>query len=297
MPKTVSVALKSHIAGEVTTLCTCFQITRRDGAQLFFTDHDQDLVVSGNTHLAAVGYTRTAMATNTDLSVDNQEFTGLFDDDSITTDDLRSGLYDFAEVKIFLLNWADLTQSILRLSRGYLGEVSMRPSGIFVTELRGLVQRLQQTVGELYTPACRADLGDSRCQVDLTLSGGFLQPATVATVTDQQHFTITVTEPRAVDGWFVDGLVSFTSGENDGRSMEVKGWTQSTSAVALFLPMPRPVVVGDTLTIYPGCAKDVPACRDKFDNILNMRAEPYVPGMDAILTNAKNTASKGSGKK
>lgn len=298
MPKTASVALKAHMAGEVTTLCTCFQITRQDGTNFYFTDHDQNLVVSAQTYIAAVGYTRTAMSSDSDLSVNNQEFTGLFDDASIDEDELRSGLYDFAEVRMFVVNWSDLTQGILRLTRGYMGEVSMHPSGIFTAELRGLGQRLQQTVGELYTPACRADLGDTRCQVDLTLPGGFLQNATVAVVTDSQNFTITVTEPRAVDGWFIDGLVAFTSGDNNGRRMEVKGWVQSTSAVQLFLPMPQTVAPGDTLTIYPGCKKDVPDCRDKFNNILNMRAEPYVPGMDAMLTSpVTSNAGAAGGKK
>ena len=66
--------------------------------------------------------------------------------------------------------------------------------------------------------------------------------------------------------------------------MEVKTWTQTGGVVQLYLPMPRPVQVGDTLSIYPGCDKRVGHCRDKFNNIVNMRAEPYVPGTDFILT-------------
>jgi hypothetical protein len=43
MPKTISPALAQHLAGEVTTLATCWKITRRDGAVLGFTDHVRDL--------------------------------------------------------------------------------------------------------------------------------------------------------------------------------------------------------------------------------------------------------------
>jgi len=50
----------------------------------------------------------------------------------------------------------------------------------------------------------------------------------------------------------------------------------------LFLPMPFDITVGDSLLVYAGCKKDVPACSVKFDNIVNMRSEPYVPGQDAI---------------
>uniref|UniRef100_UPI003F71554B DUF2163 domain-containing protein n=1 Tax=Elioraea sp. TaxID=2185103 RepID=UPI003F71554B len=52
---------------------------------------------------------------------------------------------------------------------GRLGEVIARDDGTFRAELRGLAQALNVTVGELYTPECRADLGDARCRVPLRL--------------------------------------------------------------------------------------------------------------------------------
>jgi len=64
--------------------------------------------------------------------------------------------------------------------------------------------------------------------------------------------------------------------------MEVKRWDASTRTVVLFLPMPNLLAVGDTFEAYPGCAKDIATCRDTFDNILNFRGEPYVPGQDAL---------------
>jgi hypothetical protein len=55
MAKTVSSALAQHLAGEVTTLATCWQITRRDGVVLGFADHVRDLEVDGVTYNAASG--------------------------------------------------------------------------------------------------------------------------------------------------------------------------------------------------------------------------------------------------
>ncbi|MGE4043595.1 MAG: DUF2163 domain-containing protein [Acetobacteraceae bacterium] len=280
--KTLSAALKAHLAGEVTTVCTCWRITRRDGAVFRFTDHDVDLVVAGETYIAAVGYTRTAIAANADLSVDNMDVSGIFDDASITETDLRSGLFDGAEVRVFLVNWANPAQGTMALRRGRLGDVLVTPSGVFQSQLMGFSQVLQQTVGDLFTPSCRADLGDGKCGIDLD-AGGWRKIATVASVTDARTFTITVEEPRAVDGWFVDGVVSFTSGANAGRSMEVKAWTQAAATVTLFLPMPAQIAIGDTLTLYPGCRKTVADCRDRFANIINFRGEPFVPGLDGLL--------------
>jgi uncharacterized phage protein (TIGR02218 family) len=282
MAKTISPALKAHLAQEVTTICSCWQMTRLDGVSFYFTDHDQDLVVDGNTYLAALGYQRTAIQSSADMSVDNLDLQGLFDSSTLTVEDLRTGLFDFADIFIFVVNWADLTQGKLQMRRGKLGDIVATPSGTFTTQLRGLTQMLQQNVGELYTPWCRADLGDSRCKIDL-VGGGWQKTATVASVVDEANFTITVTEPRAVDGWFNEGVVTFTSGANDGRSMEIKLWTQSVSAVHLHLPMPASIAIGDTLTLYPGCDKTVATCAGRFNNMPNFRGEPYVPGADAFL--------------
>jgi hypothetical protein len=68
--KSISTALAQHLAGEVTTLATCWQITRRDDVVLGFADHVRDLVVDGVTYRAASGYTRTAIRGTADLAVD-----------------------------------------------------------------------------------------------------------------------------------------------------------------------------------------------------------------------------------
>ena len=46
--KAASSELSAHLAAEVTTLASCWRVTRKDGAGFFFTDHDRDLAVDGN---------------------------------------------------------------------------------------------------------------------------------------------------------------------------------------------------------------------------------------------------------
>lgn len=283
MPKTISDPFKAHLAGEVSTLATCWQITRRDNVSLYFTDHDQNLLVDGNTYLAALGYTRSAMTMNVDYSIDNIQIAGIIDSDTLNEDDIRAGLYDFAELKMFLVNWQDLTMGITRLRRGTLGDVSSTPSGMFQTQMNGMQQILAHAIGEIFTALCAADLGDSRCTIDLTLGAGFTFAGAVTSVTDNQNFAISVPGSPDPDGWFNDGVITWTAGLNSGRSIEVKGWIQSTAAVQTFLAMPRAVQIGDTFTIYPGCDKKAITCRDKFNNIVNQRGFPFIPGIDAIL--------------
>jgi hypothetical protein len=529
--KAVSTALATHLAGEVTTLATCWRITRTDGAVFRFTDHDRDLVVDGEVYAASAAYSRTAISNDAGMGVDNLDVEGVFESAAVTEEELRAGLFDQAEVRIFLVNWADPSMGVLRLRRGWFGEVVLTEQGVFRTELRGLTQALQQRIGELYSPECRADLGDHRCRVaiqppeierstgyavgdivrvrttgtpvSLTLpivNGGFeadgagdgsgftptgwtkvsgdwdvhdagnggLSPAAgdfyleggssasgelaqsidlvssgldpaqidadayrldlsvsransfpddlgrvivealdaaanvlatildtgfevivpedswvqrgvaqaqfpsgtrvlrirllhqlvtgsqsnaafdaisavvtdttaslptsadfenrdyrcvvpgttaavgpvydttigeqttdgsavfeameawsrsglVTDVIDHAVFTAAIDEPRAVDGWFAGGVLTWETGANAGGSIEVKSWTQAPGAIELFLPVGYTIESGDLFRVHPGCDKRLDTCIERFANVLNFRGEPYLPGTDSLM--------------
>ena len=347
--KSVSAALAAHLAGPVTTLATCWRITRVDGQEFFFTDHDRDLAFEGEVYKASSGYSRTAIANDASLGVDNLDVEGVFDSEAITEQELRAGLFDQAEVRIFLVNWADSSMGALRMRRGWFGEVVLTEQGVFRTELRGLSQALSQRIGELYSPECRADLGDHRCKVPIhppvvaretayalgehvrvaTGSGSgskvyedriyacvvagttapdqpvydttvgqqttdgsavfetveaWSRAGVVMSVVDRAIFAASVDEPRAADGWFAGGVLTWESGANAGRSIVVKAWTQATGQVELFLPMGYAIGVGDVFRIHPGCDKRLDTCIARFANVLNFRGEPYVPGQDAMMS-------------
>lgn len=165
--KTITAQLNDHFQGNLTTLATCWKVTRRDGTVLGFTDHDVTLTIDGVPFVASSGFFRSAIANSATVSVDNLDVQGFLDDEIISESELRNGAYDFAEVEIFAVNWNDLSQGILRLRYGLFGEVTLRSSGLFTVELRGLMQWFSQTVGETISPDCRADLGDHRCRVEL----------------------------------------------------------------------------------------------------------------------------------
>jgi uncharacterized phage protein (TIGR02218 family) len=275
--KTVSSALAQHLAGEVTTLATCWQITRRDGVVQGFTDHVRDLEVDGVTYKAASGYTRTAIRSTADLAVDNLDVESVFSEDGITEEDLRAGRYDFAEVRMFLVNYQDLGQGILKLQRGWLGEVTIR-DGMYVAELRGMTQRLQMTVGEVYAPDCAADLGDARCGVDLA---ALEEGGTVDAVTGATAFETTLVQAT---GWYDGGELTWTGGANAGQTVAARSWDAASGTLTLFLPALYPMQAGDAFTIRPGCDKSFATCRAKFDNAVNFRGFPHVPGNDQVLS-------------
>jgi uncharacterized phage protein (TIGR02218 family) len=275
MSRTMSAGLEAHYQSETTTVATCWKATLRNGAVYGFTDHTENITFNSVVYLADAGYTPTSIATTENLSVDNLEVIGMLDDDSIADADIEAGLWDYAEIEIFQVNYKDLTQGALLQRKGWLGEVKTGRT-VFTAELRGMMQKLQQNVGELYSPSCRATLGDARCGLNLA---PFTFTGTVETVTSNRQFTSS--DLVWVDAYFDYGLVTFTGGLNAGISMEVKTYT--VGAVLLQLQMPYSVQVGDSFSIVAGCAKRIiEDCKTKFDNVVNFRGEPYFPGTDEL---------------
>lgn len=277
--KNITGALAAHLASEVTTLASCWKLTRRDLAVMGFTDHDRDLAIDGISYKAATGFTPSAVENSASFSVDNLDMEGMLSAGSITEADILAGLYDFAEIEVFQVNYADPAQGVLRLRRGWLGEVGLRRQE-FVAEVRGLTQKLSQTTGELFSPSCRASLGDARCKVAMeahTVSGS------ITAVASSMRFTDAARTETA--GLFTAGKVTFTSGASQGLSMEIKEYGGG-GEFTLALPMPYALLPGDSYSASKGCDKTLATCFSRFNNVVNFRGEPLVPGLDRMLETA-----------
>lgn len=292
--KTVSTALAAHLALSCTTLAELWKVKRQDGTILGFTNHDQDIVYDDGTdtvtYQSETGYTPSAVDSGSQLETDNLSITAFLDSESIDEADLRAGLYNYAVIENRIVNYADLTMGDLKIRTGTLGIVKIK-NGAFQAEIRGLTFWLTTTLGETFGSGCRADLGDAQCQVDMSF---LRQTGSVASATDQQVFVPSSGLSPAGSGYFIDGVLIWTSGLNDGFPMEIADWDGTT--VTLFESMPYAIQAGDTFTIEPGCNKSTD-CNTKFvgvklldgsttgasGNINNMRAEPFMPGQDAIL--------------
>jgi len=86
--------------------------------------------------------------------------------------------------------------------------------------------------------------------------------------------------------WFSRGLLTWTSGPNAGRSMEVKLHSKSPGNVTIVLwhGMAEAIAVGHEFTITAGCDKQLSTCRAKFNNVANFRGFPHVAGNDFALS-------------
>ena len=194
--RSISPALQAHLQGDVLTVATLWLITRTDGQIFGFTDFDQPITFGGITYLSAGGYTHSQINMGSDLSTSNLEVDAIFDSSVITPDSLESGLWDFAAVTASLVNYADLSMGAVLLDSGVLGQVTLL-NGQYKAELRGLAQIVQQEQGEVYSPTCRAQFGDSRCQFDLSSVTFTGSVQSVIGATSWTDATLTQTGPNA----------------------------------------------------------------------------------------------------
>ena len=109
MPKNLTPAMRAHLDEETTRLAAIWRITRKDGQQFFFTDHDRDIVFGGDTYRADAGFERTAIRSDAGFAVDNLDLVGVFAEGGIVEDEVRAGLFDGAEIALSFVNWQDRT--------------------------------------------------------------------------------------------------------------------------------------------------------------------------------------------
>lgn len=301
--RNISAALAAHLQGEVTTLAVCWRVERSDGVLILGTEHDQDITIEGDsptapyggTYSARAGITGSNVRSTSDLSVDNMEVSGAVNAGDLqlvdlSAADIEAGLLDDASVVLFLVNWQAPDDGQIVLRTGTIGEIVRTAEGQYRTELRGLAQRLTQKIVRTYGSSCDAELGDARCGVNIAT---LTETGTVTAVTSSRQFSATISGTPD-PGDFNGGLLTFTSGENDGFSMEVKSDAYGSPAeVLLYLPMPADVEVGDTFTIRPGCDKSAAMCKGRFNNLVNFRGHgAWVPGVGELAAFGGQTADK-----
>lgn len=279
--RTIPSSLQAALDAGVTTLCRCWRVTRRDGAIQGFTDHDEDIVFDAVTFRAGTGFAAAEATERLGLAVDGTEIAGALAAESLTESDLAAGRYDAAYIEVWLVDWRDPASRVL-VATGTLGEVR-REGAAFTAELRSPADRLNQESGRLYTATCAADLGDARCGVDLT-AAAYRGTGAVTALAGTSAFAASGLGAFA-DGWFTAGRLAFTSGANAGVAVEVKLHRADAGVVTLTLwqAMPESIAPGDAFTVTAGCDKRFPTCRDRFNNVLNFRGFPHIPGNDFVI--------------
>lgn len=275
-------SLLTHLQNGYSTVCRCWAVSRLDGVSFGFTDHDLPLEFDGVTFRADSGLTARALVSGTGLSVDNSEAMGALTDAAITEADIEAGRYDNAEVRMWLVNWANPVERALRF-RGHIGELR-RQGGAFHAELRGLTEGLNQPQGRVYQRPCSAVLGDGRCGVD-TSDPIYMVERAAEEISDARVFRFADFNSHEPT-WFERGRLVVLNGDGAGQVGIIKAdrlLQDGRREVELWETLRGGVTTGDMLRLEAGCDKRAATCRLKFNNFINFQGFPDIPGEDWLM--------------
>ncbi|WP_120632842.1 DUF2163 domain-containing protein [Ruegeria sp. EL01] len=284
--------LHAHLQSGLTTVCRCWTITRTDGQEYGFTDHDKELQFDGLVFKASTGLTAAAIEQATGLSIDNSEAMGALSDASVRDEDIEAGRFDGAQVRAWLVNWANLDQRMLQF-RGSIGELR-RAGGAFHAELRGLTDLLNRPLGRVYQKPCTAVLGDGVCRFN-TETPGYSVEAEILGF-DGGTLLRLIGGEAADEAWFERGRLDVVSGQASGLWASIKQDRRIDGGreVTLWSGIGGGLAIGDRIKLTAGCDKRMETCRLKFANTLNFQGFPDLPGEDWVMAvPKKNKSNKG----
>ena len=285
--RSLSATMQARLDAPTSTFCHCWKILRRDGAIMGFTDHDQDLVFDRVTYQAASGLLSGPRDEHLGFGVGKAEVSGALTQLDVDEALLAKGLLDGASVETWLVDWSDVSVRLL-LEIENIGEVR-RGEHAFSADLRSLAHVMDQETGRRYGRDCSADLGDQRC--GLGLSGSpFQSTAVVRAMADGVQMTFAIS--GVSDGWFAGGRFRIVSGvAKDVRgTIRAHRQTGETCLITLWTPLAGSPAIGDRVELTAGCDKSFETCGTKFNNHVNFRGFPHIPGNDVLMATPSATS-------
>jgi uncharacterized phage protein (TIGR02218 family) len=263
--------MASITEGPLTSVAFCWRLERADGAGLALTSSDRDLDAQGVRFKAAPGITPAAITRALGLDPDSGDVAGALSADCLTTTDLALGRWDGASVTLAATDWSNPLADSVPLLGGTLGEVSLDDES-FSVELRGAASKLQKAPCPSTSAECRAAFGDRQCRIDLA---GRSMRATVLSASEN-----VLELDASIDERFLFGRLRYLGGENCGAASVVLA--VSGSRISLRDRPRASVAPGVTVELREGCDKRFETCVSRFDNAVNFRGEPHLPGSDLL---------------
>ena len=263
--KTVPASITTELNKKVTTLARIIEIHRLDGVNLYYTDFQKDLVVNGVTFEARAGVITSSSNDTENVQVPNMMFKSLLDSSAIAEVDIIAGRYDDATIRFGIVDYlAAPTNDFLTFFQGFVGKIK-KGDNTFEMEVLGDKQKYLRQYGRRHNETCDVELfGGTRCGVNAatyTFSG------TITASTDNKTFSGNTSQ---VDGYFDNGVITMTSGENIGIPREIYTHLNGDNFVLTegyaFQPQ-----IGDTYDAVSGCDRRASTCKTKFNNLINFR--------------------------
>lgn len=259
--------------------CSLFTITLNGGGVIRWHDAPMttSLTFNGNTWLAGPPITRGKISTKLGLEVATLDVKFI-----ANSADLINGVpiipfatargFDGATVllyKALLPTWqSPITGCVIDFS-GIVTSVKDIDRTGFTLTVSAQTVLLNVNMGpDVFQAGCRNTHYDAACGLTPTNVPGSATGSPTAST-----FHSTLTNP---DHYFDKGILTFTSGANNGLSRAVQSFTSSGGIFSFAFAFPTAPAAADTFNAVRGCLLTTTDC-DAQGNLLKFRAEPFTP--------------------
>ncbi|WP_306017206.1 DUF2163 domain-containing protein [Oceanicaulis sp. MMSF_3324] len=271
--------LQAKLDAGATTLCWVWILTRRDGMTFGFTDHDQALKIEGVSCEPASGFSAGDLRSETGGAPARGAVFGQLDSGVITRSAIKSGVWDGAGLVLYRVDWSD-PSLFWRAFTGELGEIRHGEQG-FEAEVAGLGARLNRTIGRAFSRLCDAELGDARCGVDLGSEGRSVEARVAERITARAVRISGADSLEALE--LKNGVLHWPDEDWADQRIVLARTVGNDRIVELEGVLPEAVAPGQTVRLSLGCDKRFETCQGRFNNALNFRGCPHMPGNDALI--------------
>ena len=161
-------------------------------------------------------------------------------------------------------------QNAVAIFSGFVENIVANGSLLEIT-VSSNIAKLNYSNSSLFSPICRECLGSEKCKVNLE---NYKASGTVFEIISSDCIVGNHRENKSVAvGYYKYGTIKFLSGKLRGITMQIK---DEVDGKIYLLQNTKLIEVGDSYEIFAGCNKTLSVCKNKFNNVLNFRGEPYI---------------------
>lgn len=259
-----------------------YMLTLVNGQTYYYTSGDRDLELSGHNFLSTGPTFKRGKTRHTiGVQVDNLDVTiGSKATDLLGTvpwlHAVAAGALSGARMLVerFISNsWSNLAPGKIYQFEGRVSNPELVNGQIRIEVVSDLILLAQKLPRNIYQATCMHTLYDAGCA--LSKAAFTTTSGVVASGSDR---SVIFSNLGQSNDYFNLGVITFTSGPNNGVQRTIRSYLNSAGRVTPVVPFPEIPAVGNTFSIYPGCNKLREGdCLTKFSNQPNFKGTPYVP--------------------
>ena len=155
----------NKVVSSVTEYAICWHIKLKNGEEIGFTDHDNDIKTDKFEYLSKALIRYNAIQKSVDMLKDFNEISGVIEHDLIKEKDILKGKFDNALLSIYLVNYKDLKQPEYLLKQGYISSIKCSNNQLYA-DISPITEKLNSNITKSFSPYCRAKFCDEKCKLD-----------------------------------------------------------------------------------------------------------------------------------